>query len=125
MDWGQVPLEVESQLRAICMALPDALEQQAWNGRRWMIRNRNFAHVFTIDAGTRPPVTMMQFRSNPPEFDALVHSGHPFFRAGWGHNVMGFVFDADTDWAEVAELVADSYCIMAPKKLAALVGRGA
>ncbi|MBV9936096.1 MAG: MmcQ/YjbR family DNA-binding protein, partial [Actinobacteria bacterium] len=27
----------------------------------------------------------------------------------------------DTNWTEVAELVTDSFCIMAPKKLAALV----
>jgi hypothetical protein len=27
----------------------------------------------------------------------------------------------ETDWAEVAELVTESYCFLAPKKLAALV----
>jgi hypothetical protein len=29
----------------------------------------------------------------------------------------------DTDWAEVAELVTESYCFLAPKKLLALVDR--
>jgi hypothetical protein len=28
-----------------------------------------------------------------------------------------------TDWDEVAELMAESYCLMAPKKLARLVER--
>ena len=117
MDWGQVPPDVEERLRTICLALPETREQQAWNGRRWMIRNRTFAHVFSVDRGDGREIPMMQFRSNPPELDALIHAGHPFFKAGWGHNVMAMVFDKNTDWDEVAELVADSYCTQAPKKL--------
>jgi hypothetical protein len=76
--------------------------------------------VFTVDDGDAQKV-MIMFRSNPPEFDALLHGGHPFFRPGWGHNVMCMVIDDGVDWDEVAELLADSYCIQAPKKLAALV----
>ena len=34
-----------------------------------------------------------------------------------------WVLDADTDWSEVAELVTESYCALAPKKLVALVHR--
>jgi hypothetical protein len=49
--------------------------------------------------------------------------GHPFFRPGWGTNVMGMVLDEATSWDEVAELLTESYCIMAPKKLVALVDR--
>ena len=30
---------------------------------------------------------------------------------------------ATTDWAEVAELLTESYCVLAPKKLVALVDR--
>src|SRR5689334_12202092 len=120
MDWGDVPGEVEERLRAICLALPETHEEQAWNGRRWQVRRRTFAHVFTLDEASGS-ITMMQFRSNPPELDALIHSGHPFFKAGWGHNVMAMLFDDGVDWDEVAELVADSYCVMAPKKLAQLV----
>ena len=67
----------------------------------------------------------MTFRSSGPELDALSRSGHPFFRPGWGTNVVGMVLDADTDWDEVAELITESYCIMAPKKLAAAVDRPA
>jgi hypothetical protein len=31
------------------------------------------------------------------------------------------VLDANTDWDEVAALLTRSYCVLAPKKLAALV----
>jgi hypothetical protein len=36
---------------------------------------------------------------------------------------MGMVLDADTDWHEVSELVTESYCVLAPNKLVALVER--
>jgi len=33
------------------------------------------------------------------------------------------VLDEAVDWDEVAELLTDSYCVLAPKALAALVDR--
>ncbi len=36
---------------------------------------------------------------------------------------MGMVLDADTDWDEVRGLVTESYCVLAPKKLIALIER--
>jgi hypothetical protein len=36
---------------------------------------------------------------------------------------MGLTLDAATDWDEVAELVVESYCVLAPRKLVALVDR--
>lgn len=35
------------------------------------------------------------------------------------------MLDGDTDWDEVGELVTESYCVLAPKKLVALVDRPA
>lgn len=40
-----------------------------------------------------------------------------------GANVVGIVLDDDVDWEEVSELLTESYCIMAPKKLAERVDR--
>jgi hypothetical protein len=121
-DYADVPDDVLAELRAICARLPDAYEEQAWTGRRWRIRKRTFVHVFAIDT-PRGPFNAINFRSDGPELDVLRHSGHPFFRAGWGNNVVGMVLDAGTSWTEVSELVTESYCIMAPKKLAAQVQR--
>jgi hypothetical protein len=53
----------------------------------------------------------------------LRSAGHPFFYAGWGRDVVGMVLDDSTDWTEVAELLTESYCVLAPKKLVALVDR--
>jgi hypothetical protein len=92
-------------------------------GRRFLVRKRNFAHVFAMcdDHGT--VTTVMAVRSPEAERDALVASGHPFFLLGWGRDAVGMVLDDDTDWEEVREIVTESYCVLAPKKLVALVDR--
>ncbi|HUQ40833.1 MAG TPA: MmcQ/YjbR family DNA-binding protein [Acidimicrobiales bacterium] len=116
------PPEVVDQLRVACAHLPEAYEEKAWAGARWRVRKRTFVQV--LDADTpRGRVTVMTFRSSGPELEVLQHAGHPFFRAGWGANVVGMVLDDHTDWAEVAELLTESYCVLAPKKLAARVDR--
>jgi hypothetical protein len=132
-EYSDVDPEVISRLQAICLALPDAYEEQAWTGRRWMVRRKTFAHVLSVEDG-RPdvvaravgqpgPVTIVTFRSTGPELEVLAHAGHPFFYAGWGRDVVGMVLDDGTDWQEVAELLTESYCVMAPAKLVARVDR--
>ena len=120
--YADPPDEVVDALRAICLALPEAHEEPAWTGIRWCVRKRNFAHVFALDEPAGP-VTLIAFRSAPPELDALWNAGHPFFPLGWGRNAIGLLIDGDTDWDEVAELLTESYCTLAPKKLVALVDR--
>ena len=120
MDWGQAREAVEERVRKICVVLPEVHEGPAFNGRSWLIRKNHFCQVHTFDHGEDQHGVLI-FRSAPPELDALVHSGHPFFKPGWGARVIGMVIEDDVDWNEVAELIADSYCIQAPKKLAALV----
>lgn len=120
--YSDVPPEIVAQLRSVCMGLPEVSEEKAWAGTRWKIRNRTFAHVLTVDSDDGP-VMVMTFRSSGEELDALWAIGHPFFRPGWGSNVVGMVLDGDVDWTEVAELLTESYCIRAPKKLAAQVDR--
>ncbi len=121
-EYADVPANVLAELRRICLGLPDAYEQQAWAGTRWCVRKRSFAHVLTHDAPTGT-TTVVSFRSAGAELAALLASGHPFFRPGWGDNVVGMVLDGATDWDEVGELMTESYCTMAPRKLVALVDR--
>ena len=66
---------------------------------------------------------VLSFRAAADELDVLRNAGHPFFYLGWGRDAMGMVLDADTDWDEVRELVTESYCVLAPKKLIALIDR--
>ena len=134
---AEVPSEIVIRLRSICLALPEAYEEQAWVGTRWMVRKKNFAHVVHIDAGWPPayaravgadgPMTVLTFRSSGPELQALAAGGPPFFKPVWFPDIIGVVLDptgpAGTDWDEVGELVAESFCLLAPKHLARRVGR--
>lgn len=123
-EYSDVPMAVEAKLREICQELPEVTERPAWAGTQWRIRNRMFAHVLTIDfPDPDGPVTVLVFRSSGPELDALRRTGLPFFRPAWGKDAVGMVVDPHVSWNEVAELVTDSYCTLAPKKLAALVER--
>jgi predicted DNA-binding protein (MmcQ/YjbR family) len=118
-----VPEEVEVNLRERCLALPDAYEQQAWRGTRWMVRKKTFAHVLGVQHDEAAPDIVLSIRSAGEELEILRQTGHPFFALGWGYDAIGMVLDDDTDWDEVRELVTESYCIVAPKKLIALVDR--
>src|SRR5262245_9361952 len=135
-DHPEVAPELVARLRAICLGLPEAHEQAAWVGTRWRIRSKTFAHVLTIAggwppayaeaAGTPGPVTVLTFRSSGPELDALRNAGDPFFAPVWWDDIVGMVLhdDADTvDGDELAELLTESYCLLAPKKLVRLVDR--
>lgn len=130
-DRADVPDEVLSELRKICAGLPESREEPAWVGTRWRIRSRTFVHVFTAHPGQdgaysraaelTEPTVIMTFRAQPEELEALV-SSEPFFRAAWGHDVVGMKLLPGTDWVEVGELLAESYRKLAPAKLAKLVG---
>ncbi len=118
-----VPDDIERRLRHLCLALPDAYEEHAWVGTRWRVRNQTFVHVLGIDDPLEGAHVVMTFRASSEEFAALQHAGPPFYVLGWGRDAMGLKLGATTDWDEVAELVVESYCVLAPKKLAALVDR--
>ncbi|HEY3140926.1 MAG TPA: MmcQ/YjbR family DNA-binding protein [Acidimicrobiales bacterium] len=121
-EYADVTPEVVAELRSMCLGLPEVYEEPAWTGTRWRVRKRTIAHVLTIDSADGP-ITVMTFRSSGAELEALWAAGHPFFRPGSGTNVVGMVLDENVDWEEVAELLTESYCVLAPKKLIAQVDR--
>ena len=128
-----VPPAIVAHLRTVCLGLPEAYEEPAWVGTRWRIRKRTFAHVLTVDSGWPPayaraastngPATLLMFRSSGTELDALRGAGHPFFAPPWRRDEVGMVLEAGVDWTDVAELVTESYCVLAPKALLGLVNR--
>jgi hypothetical protein len=106
-----------------CLALPEAWDEPAWTGHRFLVRKKNFAHVFAVQESDDVVKTIVAVRSPDEEREALLASGHPFFLLGWGRDAVGMVLDEGTDWDEVTEIVTESYCVLAPKKLVALVDR--
>ncbi|UYM06819.1 MmcQ/YjbR family DNA-binding protein [Solicola gregarius] len=128
-----VPEPAIARLRAICRALPDAYEEPAWVGVRWRVRGRTFAHALVIEegrpqayaraAGTDGPACVVTFRVTGEELAALEHAGSPYFAVRWGRDVGGAALDEFDDWDQLAELLTESYCALAPEKLARMVER--
>ena len=125
--------DILDRLRAVCLRLPDAHEEQAWVGTRWRIRTKTFAHVLVIEsawppayaraAATGGPATVLTFRSSGAELVALRNVGRPFFAPPWREDEVGMVIDEDVEWDEVAELLTESYCCVAPTALREMVER--
>jgi hypothetical protein len=130
---AEPPAEIVERLRAICDTLPESVQENAWTGTRWRIGAHTFAHVVTIAdgwppayaraAGTSGPTVVLTFQSSGEELEALSNVGHPYFRPPWRPGIVGMFVTPDTDWDEVAELVTESYCLLAPQRLAARVDR--
>ncbi|MER7893174.1 MmcQ/YjbR family DNA-binding protein [Micromonospora sp. NPDC048909] len=128
---ADVPTTLLDRLRPVCLGLPETYEEPAWVGIRWRIRKRTFAHVLTVGpdhqvaharaAASDRPVCVLTFRAPGDEIAGLVAAGHPFYKPDWGADVLGLMLDDETDWAEVGELLTESYLVLAPKRLAALV----
>jgi predicted DNA-binding protein (MmcQ/YjbR family) len=118
---------IVERLAAICLALPEVHEQDAWVGTRWRVGTKTFAHVVAITGGYPPAyaeaarardATVLTFRAGGDDLAALSAHGPPFFKPVWFRDIVGLVLGTGVDWGEVTELLTDSYCLLAPRRLA-------
>jgi hypothetical protein len=107
------------RLDKIITRFPETTRERAWVGVCWRVKRATIAHVF----GGEDQLFRITFRADPQEVLAFEHLGPPYFRAGWGINVVGLLLDGSTDWSELVELLTDSYCLQAPLPLAERVRR--
>lgn len=106
-----------TRLRAICLALPEAREKIAWGEPTFRVRDKMFA-MFTdnhhgdgrmaVWCKAPPGVQEILVGAKPQRFYRPPYVGHK----GW----IGIRLDGEVDWAEVADLVTDSYELTAPKR---------
>lgn len=115
----EVPRDWLRRLDQIFADLPECYREGAWVGTRWRVGQATVAHVF----GGEDQAFRIVFRAETSEVMAFEHLGRPYFRAGWGSDVVGLVLDDATDWDEVREVLIDSYCVQAPERLASQVAR--
>lgn len=103
------------RLRGICLALPEAIEKEAWGDPTFRVRDRIFAMVKRGDG--RASVWMkapegaqeVLIAADPARFFRPPYVGHK----GW----IGVRLDAEPDWQEMAHLARRSYRLIAPKTL--------
>jgi predicted DNA-binding protein (MmcQ/YjbR family) len=116
-----VAKDIESRIREICLALPEATEKVSHGAPAFFVRKQflmlwshghhdhEFPHLWcAAPAGAQ---------------EALVASGEPYFRPPYvGHRGwVGVRLDGKPDWNEIREVIAEAYCVIAPARLAAQV----
>jgi predicted DNA-binding protein (MmcQ/YjbR family) len=109
-----------TRLRKLCLALPEAHEVEAWGEPTFRVRNKMFAMYASASnhhGGGRHAVWL---KAAPGDQPRMVQAAPQMFfvppymgKSGW----VGMWLDADTDWSLTAELAADAYRLVAPKRL--------
>jgi hypothetical protein len=113
-----------TRLRKLCLALPEAHEVEAWGEPTFRVRNRLFAMYAAPEnhhGAGRPAVwckaapgnQALMVRAEPRRYFVPPYVGP----SGW----VGVWLDREPDWAEVGDLMRDSYRLVAPKKLVAVL----
>jgi hypothetical protein len=112
------------RLRAICLALPETSERPSHGSPAWFVRDkRSFVTLlddhhgdgrFAIWCAAPPGDQQLLVDADPERFFVPPYVGH----RGW----LGVRLDRGVDWEEVAGIVEDAYCTVAPRKLLADAG---
>ena len=109
------------RLRAICLALPETTEKEAWGTPTFRVRGKMFGMYAEDHHGDgrvalwcKAPLGMQEMlvEADPERFFVPPYVGPQ----GW----IGVRLELrGVDWAEVADIVRDGYRLAAPAKLAA------
>jgi YjbR len=124
----EVPEDIVERVRTLCLALPEvtvrvdySLVRTRSTAQSFDIRRRSFCLLVAREDPAGRPVPLLVLRAGPEERKALLSIGHPFFAPRAGPDRIGVLLTDDTDWEEIRELVIESYRVLAPKKLIALL----
>lgn len=110
-----------AKVRELCGELPQTRERKVTSGFTFLVRSKTFAFLMAVEDDDGHASDLMTFRADPMERQALLEQGHPFFAMGSGVEKLGVLLDATTDWVEIGELLTESYRLVAPEKLLALL----
>lgn len=112
------------KLRKLCLAFPEAHEQEAWSAPTFRVRNKLFAMYAATGNHHHSGRCAVWIKAAPENQRAMIaHDPEKFFKppyvgpSGW----IGVYLDKKPDWEEVRELLSDGYRRTAPKKLLTLL----
>ncbi len=111
-----------ARLRKAALALPEAVEVEAWGEPTFRVRKKMFAMYAaagnhhgdgraSVWMKAAPGNQELMVRANPERFFVPPYVGP----SGW----IGVYLDRSPDWKEVAVLLEDAWRLVAPKRLAA------
>jgi predicted DNA-binding protein (MmcQ/YjbR family) len=106
-------------LREICLTYPEAMEAEAFGAPTFQVRNKNFAMLhrpegrISVWCKAAPGAQEAYVLSEPDRYFAPPYLGPKGWIAAW--------LDADVfpDWAEIEEIIDQSYRLVAPRRLVA------
>jgi len=107
------------KLRALCLVLPEATERLSHGEPTWFVQDKK---TFVTYAHHHDDRLAFWCAAPAGAQDLLVGSspGRFFFPPYVGHRGwLGVYLDVPVDWDEIADLVADAYRVVAPRRLVA------
>ena len=117
------PYESEAQLRLrdVCMALPETVDKPfgGHNAPTYRVNDKMYVNSsedgLSIILKGAPGVQKALVAASPERYFVPKYVGH----IGW----FGVNLTTELDWEELAELIEESYRLIAPKKLVALLDK--
>ena len=122
---GEPVAGVLGRVRAICLALPEAEEKEAWGMPTFRVRGKLFAHFADDHHGDERVALWLKaaegaqallVEAAPERFFVPAYVGP----RGW----VGVRLDGEAEWEEVADLVEEAWRLIAPKRLVAAFEAG-
>jgi hypothetical protein len=114
------------RLRALCLALPEAHEVEAWGEPTFRVRKKIFAMYASAESHHGKGRPGVWCNCTPLEQDLLLHADpRRYFKppyvgpGGW----IGVHLDRRPSWRALADLLGEAYRLTAPARLAAQLDR--
>jgi hypothetical protein len=111
-----------TRLRTMCLALPEAHEQEAWGEPTFRLRKKMFAMYASAGNhhGRGRPAVWCKARALNQHLLVVAHPDRFFVPpyvgpSGW----VGVWLDGDADWDGLGGLLSEGYRLVAPKRLIA------
>ena len=118
---SRAPIE---RLRAICLALPESTEVEAWGAATFRVKDKLFAMHSSADSSHSGGRESVWIYSTHVEQDLVIRARPDrYFKppyvgpSGW----IGAWLDRTPPWGEITELLRGGWRLRAPKKVAVLV----
>ena len=109
------------KLRAICLGLPEVAETGGVGDPSFKVREKIFAMQHQMQGRpslwVKAPAGLQEalIESEPERYFCPPYVGH--------HGWVGTWLDVEVDWKDVTDMIHDSYCMTAPKRLAGSISR--
>ena len=115
-----MPPKPLTQLRKLCLALPEAHEVEAWGAPTFRVKNKLFAMYAQADNHHGDGRESVWIKAAPGNQAIMVGvAPKKFFvppyvgPSGW----VGVYLDRRVNWKELEDLLRDGYRLVAPKRL--------